>query len=351
MIRAAFASTAITAGFCLFVLLVVLVPVALLYPEPGEVLSRFLLGPFEKTRYMGNIVELATPSMLTALAVVLMFRCGAFNLGVEGSFFLGGLTTAAMVLWMPLPPLVGIPLALLAGAIVGSVVCGIPGIVKATTGASELVSSLMLNYAAVFIGLFVLNYYLRDPTAAMLSSDRFPAEYRFESLIPRTRIHIGSIVAVVACIIGAIYLNRTSQGLEVRISGTGNDFSRHLGLNSVALNIRIQVIGGMIAAFAGGIEMLGLYSRFTWQNTTGNGWTGVIVAIIARDNPILIIPAALFIGYLQVGGDLVSRAFGVPTEIVSLIQALVMICVTSVAIFQHPALRKFVQGDRGGAAQ
>ena len=81
MIRAAFASTAITAGFCLFVLLVVLVPVALLYPEPGEVLSRFLLGPFEKTRYMGNIVELATPSMLTALAVVLMFhRWWAFHL-------------------------------------------------------------------------------------------------------------------------------------------------------------------------------------------------------------------------------------------------------------------------------
>jgi len=346
MIRSALASSAITLGFLLLVLVVVLGPVAFTTPDPMAVIDMFLLGPFRNPRHTGNIIEMATPAMFCGLAVTLMFRAGAFNLGAEGAFFLGGLGTAAAAILLPIPGWLGAPVAVLIGAACGSLVCVVPGVIKATTGASELVCSLMLNYAALFIGLFVLNYYLRDASAGAMVSFKIPSDMRFDRLIEGTRIHIGSVIAIAACIIGAIYLFRTRGGFEARLAGSGNGFAAHLGLGAGAIAIKAQVIGGLIAAGAGGIEILGLYQRFSWQALPGNGWTGVIVAILARNNPILIIPAALFLSYLQVGGDLIARNFSIPSEIVALMQALVMLLVTSLAIIEHPTVRRFVTGRK-----
>jgi ABC-type uncharacterized transport system permease subunit len=276
MIRSALASLVMTAILLVLVVGIVLVPIAMRLPDPLAVLDMFVFGPFRNPRHAGNIVEMATPAMLCGLAVAIMFRAGIFNLGVEGAFFLGGLATVATVLVVPLPAFAMAPVGLLVGAVVGSSICAVPGYLKARYEASELVSSLMLNFAALFVGLFVVNYFLRDPAA--------------------------------------------------------------------------QLIGGLIAAGAGGIEMLGLYQRFSWQSLPGNGWTGVVAAILARDNPILIIPAALFLSYLQVGGDLIARNFDVPSEAVGLIQALVLLVVTSSAIMRNPRLMRLVQG-RGGAAR
>jgi ABC-type uncharacterized transport system permease subunit len=156
---------------------------------------------------------------------------------------------------------------------------------------------------------------------------------------------------VLACIAGAIYLFVTSRGLESRIVGANPHFAAHLGLPIKAIMFRAQVIGGLIAAGAGGIEMLGLYQRFSWQQLPGNGWTGVVVAILARDNPILLIPAALFLAYLQVGGDLVARNFAVPNEAVGLMQALILVVVTGAALVRNPRLlRMFASKPTGSAA-
>lgn len=344
MIRQALVSTAITMLLFVAVLALVLGPVALSSAHPVAVMDTFLLGPFQKLRYAGNIVEYATSTMMCGLAVALMFRAGAFNLGVEGAFFLGGLGAATAAILIPGPGWLVAVLAVLAGAVSGSTVCAIPGLIKARTGASELVSSLMLNYVAMFVGLFLLNHYLRDTTAGAMVSYRLPADVRLARLIGGTRINVGSLIAIVACLLGALYLFRMRGGFEARIAGSGNGFAAHLGLNSAGIAIRAQVIGGMIAAAAGAIEILGFYSRFSWQTLPGNGWTGVIVAILARNNPLTIVPAALFLAYLEVGGDLISRNFSIPTEIVTLTQALVMLLVTSTALVEHPALRRLIAG-------
>ena len=106
----------------------------------------------------------------------------------------------------------------------------------------------------------------------------------------------------------------------------------------MAIVLRAQAIGGLIAALAGGIEMLGLYQRFSWQDLPGNGWTGLVAAILGRNNPVLIVPAALFLAYLQVGGDLVARTYDVPSEAVGLIYAAVLMLATSAVIFNNPRL-------------
>ncbi len=353
MMRAALATGAgalLTLAVIATVMLAILVPVALSQPDPSEVLRLFLLGPFDSLRHAGNILELATPILLTGLAATVIFRSGLFNLGVEGSFFLGGLGAAAMALLVPLPAPVAAPVALLAGACTGSLACALPGWLRLRFGASEMVNALVLNYALLFAGIFVLNHLLRDPAAGALASYRIPEAAGLERLLAGTRLNSGVFIALAACLAAGVWLFHTRAGLNLRIAGASPGFAAHLGLPSHRIILQAQIAGGLIAGLAGAVEVLGLYTRFTWTALPGQGWTGIIVAILARENPFLLIPAALFLAYLQVGGDILARSLDVPGEIVGLVTAAILLSVTATAIFRNPRLMALLRRLRHGAA-
>lgn len=336
----------VTVAVAAAVVLVVLVPFALSQPEPLAVLESFLIGPLDSVRHLGNIAEVATPMAFTGLAATVIFRSGLFNLGIEGGFFLGGLGATAAALLLPLPGSAAPLLAIMIGAAVGSLACTIPGYLRIRHDASEMVTSLVLNYAILFGGVFILNYMLRDPAAGTLMSYRIPAEARLERLLPGTRLNSGAIVAVAACLAAGVWLFMTRSGLNLRIVGTSPGFAAHLGLPSARILMAAQVVGGLIAGMAGAIEVLGLYPRFSWTQLPGLGWTGIIVGILARENPFLILPAALFLGYLQVGGNILAQNVGIPSEVVGLITAAIMLSVTATAIFQNPALLRLIRSIR-----
>ncbi len=338
MIRAALAPVVLTVLLLLAVVGVVLVPIALALPTPGAALATFVLGPVSDLRHVGNIIETATPLLFTGLAVSLMFRAGMFNLGAEGAFFLGGVAATYCILRIPLPGWAVAACAIAFGATVGSLVCAIPGLLRARFGASELVSSLMLNYAALFVGLYVVNYHLRDPNAGALVSYRFPPDAKLPMLLAGTRVHLGSVLGLLACAMGGIWLFATRWGYEARVVGANTGFARHLGLRVTLIAAGVQVLGGVAAAAGGAMEVQGMYLRFTWQALPGQGWNGLVVAILAGNNPFLVPPAALALSYLQVGGDLLARNFDVPAELVGIIQALVILFATAAAITQNPRL-------------
>lgn len=332
MLRGAFAATAQTLLLLLVVIGLVLVPVMLALPDPRGAVAMFLIGPVGDLRHVGNVVEIATPLMFTGLAVALMFRAGMFNLGAEGSFFLGAVFATFAALRLPLPDWAMAPGAIVVGALAGSVVCLIPGVLRARFGASELVSSLMLNYAALFFGLYVVNYVLRDPDAGAMLSYRLPAAARLARILPGTRVHAGVLVALGACALGAVYLFATRAGYEARVVGANPGFARHLGIRITTVAATVQALGGVIAAAGGAIELQGMYLRFSWQGLPGQGWNGLVVAILAGNNPLLVPPAALALAYLQVGGDLLARNYEVPAEVVGLVQALVILFATATAL-------------------
>jgi ABC-type uncharacterized transport system permease subunit len=332
MLRNALAATAQTLLLLLVVVGLVLVPIALALPDPRGAVAMFLVGPAADLRHVGNIVEIATPLMFTGLAVALMFRAGMFNLGAEGSFFLGAVFATFAALRLPLPDWAMAPGAIVVGALAGSLVCLIPGVLRARFGASELVSSLMLNYAALFFGLYVVNYVLRDPDAGAMLSYRLPAAARLARILPGTRVHAGVLVALGACVLGAVYLFATRAGYEARVVGANPGFARHLGIRITTVAATVQALGGVIAAAGGAIELQGMYLRFSWQGLPGQGWNGLVVAILAGNNPLLVPPAALALAYLQVGGDLLARNYEVPAEVVGLVQALVILFATATAL-------------------
>ncbi len=344
MIRHGLARLLLTAALLLAVVGAVLVPISLTLPTPGQAIASFLLGPAGDLRHLGNVVETATPLMFTGLAVSLMFRTGMFNLGAEGAFFLGGVGAAYCVLTLPLPSWALAGCGVLFGAAAGSTVCLVPGVLRARFGASELVSSLMLNYAALFLGLYVVNYVLRDPNAGAMSTYRFAAAAHLPRLLAGTRVHLGIVLALAACALGGVWLFATRWGFRARIVGANPEFARHLGLDPALIAAGAQALGGLCAGAGGAVEVLGLYVRFTWEALPGQGWNGLVVAILAGNNPFLVPPAALALAYLQVGGDLLARNFEVPSEAVGLVQALVILFATAAAILQNPRLRRWLAG-------
>ncbi|AIJ87432.1 MULTISPECIES: ABC transporter permease [Brucella] len=305
------------------IMAVLLVPLALMQDNPAAILKTFFLGPFGSIRHMGNVVEAATPIMLTGLAITILFRSGLFNLGAESGFFLGAL-----------------------GAVAGSFACTIPAALRLRFGASEMVTSLVLNYAFLFLGLFVLNYVIRDPNAGGMMSLRIPADAKLDRLLAGTRLNSGSIIAVLACIAGGIWLYWTRSGLNIRIAGSSPGFANHLGLPLKGIIMRAQIVGGLVAGMAGALEVLGLHARFAWLDLPGYGWTGLVVAILARENPFLLIPSALFLGFVQVGGDLLARNMNIPTEVVGLVTAAIMVGATASVIHNHPTVLRLIRSLR-----
>jgi len=340
MLRRALLATGMTVVLLLIVVGIVLVPIALTLDDPLDAIQVFLFGPFNDLRHVGNIIEEATPLMFTGLAVALMFRTGMFNLGAEGSFFLGAVFSAFAVLEFPLPPWAMATVGILFGAVVGSLVCLIPGLLRAKFGASELVSSLMLNYAALYLGLYVVNYILRDPNAGAMLSYKLPEAAHLPRLLPGTRVHLGVLLGLAACGLGAVYLFATRWGYEARVVGANPGFARHLGLNATLVAASVQALGGFIAAMGGAVELQGMYLRFSWQDLPGQGWNGLVVAILAGYNPLLVPPAALALSYLQVGGDQLAINYDVPSQAVGLVQALVILFATATAITRSPVLEK-----------
>ena len=298
---------------------------------PGEALKYFLIGPVDSLRHVGNVLELMIPLIFTGLAVSIMFSSAQFNLGTEGAFFFGAIGASFIAVNWSLPPVIHPAIAILWGGVIGAVFCGIPGLLKIKWGASELVSSLMFNYIAFFFGLYLINYFLRDVNAGAMVSHPLGETAKLVKLIPKTKVHFGILIAIVMILLSALFLYRTRWGYRIRVLGRNISFAEYAGINTAATIVLAQLVGGFIAGMGGAVEILGLYRRFSWQLLPGYGWTGVIVAILARNNPLYVPLAAFFLAYMRIGADIMSRKTDVTTEFVAIIQGVIIVLVAAEA--------------------
>ena len=323
------ATTALAIGISLTIAFIIIFIVS---DDPMKAINALLLGPATSVRNFGSVIEMMITISFTGLAVCVMFQAAQFNMGAEGAFFLGAVAAAAVSTKLSLPPYLSIPLSLLAGAVVGGLLCYIPAILKAKLNASEMVSSLMLNYVSLFAGLFVLNFFLRDPNFGMLASEKIDEANKLVQFIPKTRIHTG--IFIIAILIVAVYLllYRTKTGYKIRCVGDNFKFANYSGIKVGGAIIAAQVIGGMIAGLGGSVEILGIYDRFQWTSLPGYGWDGIIIAILARNKPQYVPLAAFFLSYLRIGSSIMARVTDVPNELIVVIQAIMIMLVTATAL-------------------
>lgn len=318
-----------TSVVILIALVFTLVIILLVSKEPANALREFLLGPVDSMRHVGNVIEMTIPLIFTGLAVSVMFSAEQFNLAAEGAFFAGAIAAAAISLSTNLPVVIHPIVAILGGGILGSLITGIPGYLKVKWNASELVSSLMFNYISLFMGLYIINYFFRDVNAGAMVSERLPETATLINLIYRTRIHFGLIIAILFVLATYYFMFRTKWGYELRVTGQNSRFADYSGIKTLKVFLYAQLLGGFIAGVGGATELLGMYNRFSWQGLPNYGWDGVIVAILARNNPVFVPLAALFLAYLRIGADIMARMSDVQNEVVSLIQGIIIILVVA----------------------
>lgn len=301
--------------------------------EPAVAIRAFFLGPFSSTRRLSQIFQLATPIMFTGLAVTVMLRAGLFNMGAEGALYFGGICATFVAIKLQLPPVLHTVVALLAAAIGGGLVGVVPAVMKAKFKVGELVVSIMMNYVMISISMFILNYYLRDVSVSARISKSF-AEY---VKIPKIfgTAHYGFLIAVGVSILVWILIHRTKLGYEIRIAGNNASFASYSGIKTMKVIILSQIIGCAIAGLGGGAEVLGTYNAFSWDGSTGYGFDGMVVAIIARNNPLSAVLAALFIGYLRAGADIMNRTSDVALEVVQVVQAIMIVLVAAEAFLAN----------------
>lgn len=318
----------------LIALVIAVAIISFVSAEPFTALAYFLTGPLDSLAHIGNVVEMAIPLAFTGLYYTVLFRSNLFNLGAEGLFFTSALVSAMLAVHTRLPAYIHPLLIVLIGGLLGGVLGCVPCALNVKWGANRLVISLMMNYILLGVCLYFLNNKFRDVNARSIVSPAFEASAKLPQLIPGTRIHWGLIILILCCALLAFFINKTRWGYELRMMGINSRFADYAGMNSVAVMFYAHALAGFFAGVGGSVEILGMYNKFQWTAWPGYGLDGALVALLAKSNPAMVPFAAIFLAYIRTGADMMSRMSDVPAEMVAIVQAVIILLISSQTLLQ-----------------
>ena len=293
--------------------------------DPFMSMKYLIVGPILNLNNFYSLICIWVPIVITGLAICIMFSANQFNLFVEGAFFFGGVVATMVALSFNLPKGISPFVSILAAAIVCALLSAIPAVMKYKLGLSEMVASIMLNYACLQFGMFLIGYFFRDETAGSVVSKKLPEAAMLPEFFKRSNINISFFVAILLTVIVYYFMYKTRWGYEIRVTGQNEKFAKNAGISIGFVTISSQMLGGALAGTAGAMEVLGQFNRFSWTSLTGHGWDGITLGVLAYKNPKYIPLAALFLAYLRKGADLMSMKTGMQTDFISIIQAVILI--------------------------
>ncbi len=303
--------------------------------EALDAYKALLQGSVGSVKAISETLTAATPLILVGLSVAIAFRAGLFNIGGEGQMAIGGMFAVFVGFsFTGLPLIVHLPLAILAGLIGGAIWGFIPGILKAKTGAHEVIVTIMLNYIAILLVGYLLKSALfqregrSDPVSRNIESSAAMPQL-LDWLNPSMRIHLGLIIALLAAVFIHWLLFRTTTGFEFRAVGANPAAARYAGMSVARVYVMVMVIAGALAGLAGGSQVLGVLERVTPGFTAGIGFDGIAVALLGRSNPAGVVAAAVLFGGLRAGGQQMQVSTDVGIDLISVIQALIIIFVAA----------------------
>jgi simple sugar transport system permease protein len=301
--------------------------------DPLEAYRALWDGAFGSRRAVGETLAASTPYIFGGLAFAIAFRAGMFNIGIEGQMVMGGLAAGLFAgADLGLPTLVYVPtsmaLALIAGGIWGS----IAGVLKAVSGAHEVITTIMLNYLAFRI----LSYVLLEteehlPVNPQLqATDLAPSDARLPIILDGTRLHAGFLVGLVAALLMWFLLFRSKFGYNLRTVGLSRGAAAYAGISWGATVTAAMFVSGGLAGMGGGSETIGLLGQ-QYNAPQGYGFTSIAVGLVGRNHPIGVVAAALIFGALRSGSNAMQNQVGTSKEIVLVLQGLVILAIAALA--------------------
>ena len=308
------------------------------FGDPVRIVTAFETGNTKDIataiRPLTETLVATTPLILTGLAVAVSFRAGMFNIGVDGQLILGalGATITAFVLQGQVPAVVILLVAIAVGVICGAIWGFIPGLLKARTGAHEVITTIMLNYVAAQIVFFALRSdTLRRPGSTAPVSKPLSGFVDIPLIfdLPAIRLDYGFVVALLMAGAVSFLLFRTTKGFELRAAGFNLTAARYAGMSAGGSMMLAMALSGALAGLAGSFMVIGTVGQLSLDLSGGIGFTAIALALLAGLRPSGVVLAALLFGALTSGGKSMGIESGIPFDLLTFIMALVIMFVAA----------------------
>jgi general nucleoside transport system permease protein len=296
--------------------------------NPLDVWLLLFKGAFGDWFSWQNTLQRAAPLVLTALCVAIPARAGLVIIGGEGALVLGGLACAALPMVVPLPEnIVGTAAICVAGAIAGALWIMLAGALRQYRGINETISSLLLAYVAIGLFKHAVEGPLRDPASLNKPSTNTLTEGLRIGGMAGSDIHWGLVLGVLACMVLGVWLKWTASGFSVRVVGGNPRTAQLVGLPASKLILLACALGGACAGLAGAVEVAAVHTNANASLIAGYGYAGILVAFMARHNPLAIIPVAILFGGFGAAGSLLQRRLGLPDASVMVLQGMAFVLI------------------------
>lgn len=296
--------------------------------NPLHVFATLLRGALGNgDRIAGSLLQ-ATPIIICGVAACIALRGGLFNIGVEGQLYLGGFAAAWVGFAFPMPPVIHVVVAIAAAIVAGGLWILIPAFFRAKFGTNEVVSTILANYVAVLLTSYLTISVFKRP-GGWSETDPIAVTAHLPQLFAESRLNIGLFIGVGLAIGLHLFLKHTGAGYSMVAMGANPKFAEYGGVKTRRNIFVILLASGAVGGLAGGVETLGVHHRFMEGFAPGFGFDGVIAALLANGNPIGMIGTALFFGALRAGSLLMEVETEASREIITVIQAFIILCVSA----------------------
>ncbi len=314
--------------------------------DPLKAYGALFSGSLGSFRQLAQTLSRMTVLTLAGLATAVAFKTGIYNIGAEGQLYLGAFAATFVGLsFSGLPAPLHIALATLFAAVAGAVWAYVPGVLRVKYRMDEVVTTIMLTSVAVLFTDYLVNYPFIAEEGKLGATNIIHETAQFSRLVDLTRFNSSFFVMIALALVIGFLMTRTTMGYNMRMSGQNPLFSRFGGLDPGKQMIYAMLISGALAGIAGGFQVLGVHYRFHQQISPGYGFDGILISLMVNHNPYGVILMGFFFAVLRTGSLSMEQATAVPSELILVIQAIIILFVAG-----ERGFTKLLFKEKGGAA-
>ncbi len=311
--------------------------------NPIEAYGALIKGAFGTPVAFTATLSKSVPLLLSGLAVALAFKCSVFNIGVEGQLMVGAMAAAIAGVYFKMPAFLHIPFVLLSSMIAGMLWAFLPAILKQKASVNVVISTIMFNYIAQYL----VQYLILGPfkaSGAAAATQTIHASAKLPVLLQKPyKLNIGVLIAILVVVAIYFLLNKTTRGYEMRAVGINPQAAHTSGINVGKNMFLALLLSGAIAGLAGGIEVSGTLNKIINGFSTGYGFSGIPVALMAHNNPFAIIITAFLFGSMRSGSFMMQTSVGISVNMVDVIQGLIIVFLCT-----ENVIRYYIKKRQGG---
>ena len=317
--------------------------------QPFQDIATFMIAPLTSPSRFCLMLLKMSPLLFTSVAVCILFSANTANLAVETAFYAAALSSSVVSVIEGFAPA---PLHFIAACIAGClgsiIVLLIPAVLELKFNANIVVCSLMLNYVVNLLGNYLICGPLKEPGFSKEATKLIQESAKLPIIanISGQKLHLGIIIGIICCVVGWFIIYKTNFGYQARTVGQNPNFAKFSGINVG----KVVVIGSLIAAIFCGIgatsEINGYYRRMEWEGSIGYGWDGIMIAILANNNPLFCIPGAAFLAYIRTSADILNMTSNIPIEIANVVQQVVIIMIAAKGLLARPEKKAIIKNAK-----